>query len=1077
MALQKQNLPINFSQGLDTKTDDKQIPPGKFLSLVNSVFTKAGLLSKRNGYGSLASLPDTTYSYTTTFNGNLTAVGSSLAAYSKGSKTWVNKGDIQPVRLSVLPLIRSNTNQSQVDSVSSSNGFICTVFTDQVPVNGVITDTYKYVVADSTTGQNIVAPTLITGTAGTVSGPARVFVLNRFFIMVFSVNISGTYHLQYRAITIQNPSSVSAAVDISATYTPSPTVAFDGVVANNNLYLAWNGNDGGGAIRVGYIDSTLVIHSPRVYATEVGTMFSVTADTSGSTATIWVTYYNSGTTNTRALAVTPSLVEVTAPTTVLAATAIAQLTSVVKSMILNIFYEIPNNYSYQTTATNYIRTNTITRAAVVTASTVFLRSVGLASKAFTVEGKFYMVGIYYSDFQPTYFLLDQYGQMIAKVAYSNGGTYVTTTLPSATVVGSEATVAYFFKDFVASVNKSVGVTNNAGIYAQTGLNKVTFNITTEAMVSSEIGNNLHLSGGFLWMYDGYEPVEHGFQVYPDYVKATGTADLVYTGTTTNGSPTVTALSSTVNLKVGMTVVGTGIPANTTIVSFTGSTMVISHNATASNVATSLTFGGALTAQDYYYYATYEWSDNQGNIHRSAPSLPADATASAGHTFNIINIPTLRLTYKTANPVKIVLYRGSVAQAIEYQVTSIILPILNDTTIDSVSFIDIASDSDIVGNNLLYTTGNVVENIAAPSATVMTLFKSRLLLVDSEDENLLWYSKQVIENTPVEMSDLFTIYTAPTTSAQASTGGTKALAAMDDKAILWKKNAIYYITGTGPDNTGANNDFSDPVFITSTVGCENQASVVFIPQGLMFQSDKGIWLLGRDLNTSYIGAPVEGLTQGALVQSAVNVPGTTQVRFTLDTGITLMYDYYYGQWGSFSNVPAISSTLYEDLHTFIDSFGRVFQETIGEYLDGSIPVTMQFTTGWMNLAGVQGFERAYFFYLLGTYKSAHKLCLTVGFDYNPNPSETHTISPDNNTPAWGGEQFWGGGDSYGGPGNLEQWRVFFQRQKCEAFQISLQESFDPSYNTKAGAGLTISGLNLVIGSKSGSAKLRASRSVG
>ena len=83
-----------------------------------------------------------------------------------------------------------------------------------------------------------------------------------------------------------------------------------------------------------------------------------------------------------------------------------------------------------------------------------------------------------------------------------------------------------------------------------------------------------------------------------------------------------------------------------------------------------------------------------------------------------------------------------------------------------------------------------------------------------------------------------------------------------------------------------------------------------PQGLMFEfaSEAGnqIWTLGRDLSTQYTGAPVEGLTTNATVKSAVNVPGTNQVRFTLDTGITLMYDYYYQQWGTFVNIPAISS---------------------------------------------------------------------------------------------------------------------------------------------------------------------------
>ncbi len=50
MTLEKHEVTINFGQGLDLKTQSKDIPVGKFLSLKNSVFNKGGLLQKRNGF-------------------------------------------------------------------------------------------------------------------------------------------------------------------------------------------------------------------------------------------------------------------------------------------------------------------------------------------------------------------------------------------------------------------------------------------------------------------------------------------------------------------------------------------------------------------------------------------------------------------------------------------------------------------------------------------------------------------------------------------------------------------------------------------------------------------------------------------------------------------------------------------------------------------------------------------------------------------------------------------------------------------------------------------------------------------
>ena len=111
MSLVKSNLNINFMQGLDLKNDPLQVQPGKFLALENSVFDKLGRLTKRNGYGFLPGTLNTDTTFLTTFNGNLTAVGSQLQAYSQGSEMWVTKGTVQPASLSVLPLIRSNVNQ------------------------------------------------------------------------------------------------------------------------------------------------------------------------------------------------------------------------------------------------------------------------------------------------------------------------------------------------------------------------------------------------------------------------------------------------------------------------------------------------------------------------------------------------------------------------------------------------------------------------------------------------------------------------------------------------------------------------------------------------------------------------------------------------------------------------------------------------------------------------------------------------------------------------------------------------------------------------------------------------------
>lgn len=1024
MPLVKQAIPINFAAGLDTKTDPFQVAPGNFLDLENMIFGIGKLLQKRNGFAALTPLPDTSTKLVTTFNGNLTAIGTTLQAFSKGSKLWSAKGQAQPISLSTLPLVRSNTNQSQADSAVSASGLVCTAFVDNIPNGGSTTPVLKYAVADSTTGQNIIPTTTITSAgASAINGAPRVFVLGNYFVIVFNAVITGTNHLQFIAINSVNTSLITAAATISLSYTPNSLGNFDGYVANNNLYLSWNGADIGGAVRMTYITQALAQSNTVVFAGFTADIMSVTADTSGTTPVIYATFQDTGTDNGYTLAVNQTLLTLLAPTQVITATDVNNITTVAANNLVTILYEVHNTYGYDAAIqTDYINKVTITSAGTVGSPTTIVRSVGLASKAFIMNGEIYTLAIYSSPFQPTNFLINQAGQVIAKLAYSNAGGYYTTGLPSVTTSGETISVAYLIKDTIQAVNKSQGSPNPTGVYSQTGVNLVTFDLGFNNISTSEIGNNLNISGGIVWAYDGYQPVEQNFNVWPDSVEATWSA--------------------------------------------TGGSMAAQPD-------------GATNANAYFYQVTYEWSDNQGNVFRSAPSVPvAVTTTGSAMTGSVtVNVPTLRLTYKTANPVKIVVYRWSVEQQNYYQTTLIQNPFLNDTTIDYVTFVDTHSDAQILGNNLIYTTGGVVEDIGPPATDAMTLFNSRLWLIDSEDRNLLWYSKQVIEATPVEMSDLLTIYVAPTVGVNGSTGVMTALSAMDDKLIIFKADAAYYINGTGPDNTGANSQYSDPVFITATVGCTNQNSIVFMPNGLMFQSDKGIWLLGRDLSTSYIGAPVEKLTQDAVVLSALSIPGTNQVRFTLDSGVILVYDYYYGQWGTFTNVPAISSCLYEGLNTYVNKFGQVLQETPGKYLDGSAPVLIKFTTSWINLAGLQGFQRAYMFYILATYITPHRLSCQIAYDYAPSASQVVTINPDNYSPPWGSDPLYGDSPVWGGASQLEQWRIFFNQQKCQAFQITLQELFDPSFQTAPGAGLTISGLNLVVGMKKGYTPKAAKNSVG
>ena len=1031
MALQKQTANLNFRKGLDTKSDPWQVPFGSFLKLQNSVFSKTGMLQKRNGFAQLPSISNSP-SYLSTFAGNAVAIGTSIQVLSDDTGQWLNRGSILPVSLDVVPAVRSSVNIAACDTAIAPNGLACCVFVDA-------SGNAYYQILDSVTGQILVSQTALAG-----ANSPRAFVLGNNFIITFLITVISTPHLQYIAIPISTPSSPGAPVDVS-TSVHSVTGPYDGITGGGNLYLSWVKASSPQSMNTTFIDSQLAQHN--TLNTELAmtgatpALISLCFDLSTSGPVLYMSYWDSTLAEIycRRFLVSGQLVSISGSASVVTTgmATIAQITSCVtipsgpegfETTTITIFYQQENDYPspLSSTRSDFIESITVSGAGIVGTKGTIMRGVGIAGKAFFLAetGQSYLLASYGGAFQPTYFLIQATqsnytgdapvaANVVAKLAYENGGGYVSgLVLPGANLLGNVVAYSYLYKFMAVPVSAAQGLSAPGNIYGQAGVNFCAFEINSTTSLSQEIAGALQITGGFVWMYDGNKPVEHGFHVFPEDV----------------GISTATG-------------------------------------------------SGNLIAQQYYYYYCYAWTDAAGNVHRSAPSIPYGQVTTTSSSTNTMKIPTYRQTYKTgSNLVRIEIYRWSTAQQVPYLITSESAPLLNSTTVDYVTYVDTAADSAIIGTRVLYTFGGTVEDIAAPACSVSTLYRARMFVVDSEDQNLLWFSKVVIESVPVEFSDLLTYYAAPTFSAQGSTGPITALAAMDDKLVIFKNGAVYYITGDGPDNTGANSDYGDLVFITATVGCVNAQSVILTPNGLMFQSDKGIWMLGRDLSVKYVGDRVEQFNSNSVLSSIV-VPGTTQVRFTISGGLTLMYDYYFDEWGTFAGIPGVSSTVYQGRHTFLNSLGQIYQESPGIYVDGSQPVLMSFTTSWINIAGLQGYQKAYEFFLLGNYLSPHLLQVQIAYDREEYFSQQTIIHPDNYSGPFGEQSPFGNQSVFGGPSSVEQWGISFDQMSCQTFQISVTEIYDPSFGVPAGAGLTISGLDIVYGVRKGYPRLPDSRRTG
>lgn len=560
---------------------------------------------------------------------------------------------------------------------------------------------------------------------------------------------------------------------------------------------------------------------------------------------------------------------------------------------------------------------------------------------------------------------------------------------------------------IAGQIKGRTVEDSDTFFSLLGINATILNFDKKDPYTNEVqGANLHITGGYLQAYDGNETVEHGFHVFPE--------DLI-------------------------------------------------NDSTA-------TVGGFLSDGTYQYAAVYTWTDNQGQQHKSAPSIGFEVILAGGTATQIqnIDVPSLRLTDKTN--VILDLYRTEDAGTVFYKVSDTFNPTYNDKTVEVVTILDTTSDTDLINNEILYTTGGVLDNIAAPSSSIITSFGNRIVLAGLEDESKLIYSKIRFEEQPIEFNDSLTV------NVKADGGAITALKAMDEKLIIFKEEAIYYMLGDGPNNLGEQDNFTEPELVSSEIGCIEVNSVVLTPLGLFFKSKKGIYLVNRSMQLAYVGAPVE-FYNNLTISSAVTIPQENQVRFTTTDGDALVYNYFTNKWATFTNHLALSATSIGSDYYFLRSDGVIYKENLDKFSDNGSPINIKLSTGWISFAGVQGFQRVYKLFLLGQFRSEHKIRIRIAYDFNEAYIQEKIIDTSDFTDsnAYGDYSPYGEPEitPYGGEGNVYQLRLDLKKQKCQSIKIRIEEI----QHTTPGEGLTLSNVAFEVGAKKGMFKPDKERKYG
>jgi hypothetical protein len=672
MALVSRTIEIPLVGGVDTKSDNKQIPPGKLFLLENARRLKNSKVQKRFGCAKMGD--DIVGSSAHLANSDALGVvgdellqftGQSVYSYSENADRWSDKGAALSLRVKLQSLVNNNYEQTSVDQAISGNigliawedsrgGVRCSVY-DHSSESQLLSDTVVHAAGEG----------------------VRCLAFEGNLYVFYSVG----GNIRARQINPVNPSPLGGEVTLSVAGSAS-TVAFDVLAHNDYMNVVFNGS--GTNLYFLRVNSALTVLSiANIGETAIGAITSIKGP-GQTTLLVWST----GTTVRGAIydlagtqTVAPFIVESLSGVEAITGYELPDGTGV------RLFYQVSAALSYN----HYTKTAVVNAAGSVSGVAVFLRSVGIASKAFayspdTTDRGFLAVS-HDSTLQGTYFIARNDGTIVGKIGYGLGGGLLSRPTPSS--VYERETGVFSFS--VLTKNPLIS-TDGGKFLSFKGVSLAELDFTAQSNYSSvELGENAHILGGIVQGYDGQGLVEHGFHLNPENASASQT---------TGGSLTLLGEYQYCVLYRWMDAKGK-----------------LHQSAPSTPLSITLTGGN-------------------NRVQLTIPTLRLTAKKSP------------------RTNVEIVVYRTEAALEEFYRANSPTSLLYNDPTADTVNYTDDLSDATLATREPLYTAGGLLENDAPPSAAFGCPWKNRFGLGGTEDDTF-WLSKEVVPGKPVEFSNALT----------------------------------------------------------------------------------------------------------------------------------------------------------------------------------------------------------------------------------------------------------------------------------------------------------------------------------
>jgi hypothetical protein len=322
------------------------------------------------------------------------------------------------------------------------------------------------------------------------------------------------------------------------------------------------------------------------------------------------------------------------------------------------------------------------------------------------------------------------------------------------------------------------------------------------------------------------------------------------------------------------------------------------------LAGTSTSGGSLTSSAQYgYVAVEELIDGDGNVWRSPPSVPFLITLGPTDTKVTLTYSSWAVWHSFGVTRRVAIFRTNANGSSYRRITSSLT-----TPIVDIVFIDTLSDDAADEGEVLYTIGELATAIT-PAARAIWFHDDRMFIINAEYPTEVWYTKNLRPGRQPEFTN------EGITDQDDEFGECTNGAHLDDKAVLFKKNAIYFSQGEGFTDSGSGNNYTW-VQIDGDVGAIEGSPVVTNGKKVWFVSERGIYAVDKQGNVDFDGDAVSQYLNQPLVQAretvydGVFLPSSNEVVF-VTTNYLLIRNLTFNTWTRWTGLSGFRRALVID----------------------------------------------------------------------------------------------------------------------------------------------------------------------